>query len=151
MFFLVPTVFKFEGKTEELVQYCSAIKCDLFFRIDISACAALVPRLFNILSQLWLTDKPEVLAGVTHALGAVVTDCVGPASADPSGRHFIVVSKVFEIVQSGLQYQYHSAWKYILHLFGVLFEVSLSIAGLGSRVGYGCIDRALFSGMWPLL
>lgn len=88
-------------------------------------CCAHLPKLFTTVSQIWLSDKPDILSNATHALSAVVSDCLKEAAA-PSvvDRYSTTLSKVFSILQDGLKYQYHSAWKHVIHLLAAFFEVS---------------------------
>ncbi|XP_067007465.2 RRP12-like protein [Anabrus simplex] len=94
-------------------------------RCDLSLCCANLPRLFIVLTQLWLAEKPEVMSGATRAMEAVVQSCVHQAcSPDTSSLYQHNIEKVITTVTAGLQYQYHSAWQHVLHLLAVLFEAA---------------------------
>lgn len=87
-------------------------------------CCANMPRLFTTVSQMWLSDKGEVLSNATHALSSVISECLKLASApDVVQRHAATLTKVFSVLQEGLKYQYHNAWKHVIHLLAVFFEV----------------------------
>lgn len=87
-------------------------------------CSAHLPKLFTTVSQMWLSDKGDILSNATHTLSAVISDCLKLAAApDVVERHANTLSKVFSILQEGLKYQYHSAWKHVIYLLGVFFEV----------------------------
>lgn len=90
---------------------------------DLSVCCAHLPKLFTTVSQMWLSDKPEVLSNATHALSAVISDCLKEAAApNVVERYSTTLSKVFSVLQEGLKYQYHSAWKHIIYLLATFFE-----------------------------
>ncbi|KAK3918716.1 RRP12-like protein [Frankliniella fusca] len=90
---------------------------------DLPLCCGHLPRLFTTVSQMWLSDKADVLSNTTHALSAVISDCLKLAAApEVVKRHTSTLSKVFSVLQEGLKYQYHSAWKHVIYLLGCFFE-----------------------------
>ncbi|XP_026293865.1 RRP12-like protein [Frankliniella occidentalis] len=90
---------------------------------DLPMCCGHLPRLFTTVSQMWLSDKADVLSNTTHTLSAVISDCLKLAAApDVVERHTATLSKVFNVLQEGLKYQYHSAWKHVIYLLGSFFE-----------------------------
>lgn len=90
---------------------------------DLSMCCAHLPKLFTTVSQMWLSDKPDTFSNATHALAAVTTDCLRLAAApEVVERYANTLSKVFGVLQDGLKYQYHNAWKHVIHLLGTFFE-----------------------------
>ncbi|XP_034255302.1 RRP12-like protein [Thrips palmi] len=90
---------------------------------DLSMCCAHLPKLFTTVSQIWLSDKPDILSNATHALSAVISDCLKEAAAPAVvERYSTTISKVFSVLQDGLKYQYHSAWKHVIHLLAAFFE-----------------------------
>ncbi|KAJ1525453.1 hypothetical protein ONE63_010264 [Megalurothrips usitatus] len=90
---------------------------------DLSMCCAHLPRLFTTVSQLLLCDKPDILSNATHCLSAVISDSLKLAAApEVVERYTATLSKVFSVLQDCLKYQYHSAWKHVIHLLGAFFE-----------------------------
>lgn len=96
----------------------------LNFRQDLPMVCAHLPKLFTTVSQMWLSDKGDLLSNATHTLSAVIGDCLKLAAApDVVERHTNTLSKVFAVLQEGLKYHYHSAWKHVIYLLGDFFEV----------------------------
>lgn len=94
-------------------------------RLDLSLCFAHLPRLFSAGTQLWLSDKAEVMSAATLTLKAVTEDCVAPAcSVELVKVYFQTLGKLFGVIENGLTYQYHSAWCHVLHLLAVWFQVA---------------------------
>lgn len=92
---------------------------------DLTLCIVNCPKLFTTCTPLYLTNKPETMTAATHALQAVITDCIGPASrSDCLNRHSQEISKVVLILQDCLAYHYHGAWTHVLHLIAALFKAS---------------------------
>ncbi|KAG8237559.1 hypothetical protein J437_LFUL017765 [Ladona fulva] len=96
---------------------------------DLNLCMGNVPKLFSTCTQLWLSDRQEVMTGATNATYTVIKDCISLAaqkvssSQDKQHKYLPLIQKCFGFVQAGLQYQYHHAWKHVFHLMSVMFEV----------------------------
>lgn len=90
------------------------------------ACAAL-PKVFSTFVQLWLSEKAEVTTGVTHALERLLRDAVTPACETPKSveQYKSKLAKCFNSIELGLGYQYNTVWQQVLHVIGVMFEVSI--------------------------
>lgn len=78
-------------------------------------------KFFVTASKLWLSENADIVQGCTLSLRSVATDCI-PACAECRNLPQLC-SNVFAVAEGGLKYQYHNAWKQVLCLLGVLFEV----------------------------
>ena len=88
------------------------------------SCAAL-PKVFSTITQLWLSEKTEIMTAATHAVEILLRDAVGPACStkEQVEQYSSKLAKCFSCIEAGLGYQYHSVWHQVLHLIGVMFEV----------------------------
>ena len=93
-------------------------------KLDLGLCFANLMRLYTSVTELFLSDKIEVMNAATMTLTAVTEDCVGPACS-PSlfNKHKHILSKIHSILEGCLAYQYHSAWHHILHILAVWYRV----------------------------
>lgn len=100
----------------------------LFYSIDVAMAAAALPKIFEHLSQLWLSEKSEVMTSATHALEVLLKDAFTSicATKDSVEQHKSKVAKCINVIRSGLGYQYNAVWHQVLHVISVLFEVSES-------------------------
>ncbi|KAF5307989.1 hypothetical protein FQR65_LT06557 [Abscondita terminalis] len=94
--------------------------------VDISMGCAALPKIFETLTQLWLSERKEIPTAATHALEALLRDVVFPIcdSTDLINNHVSKLEKCFNLIQTGLGYQYNMVWNQVLHVMGVMFEVA---------------------------
>lgn len=94
--------------------------------VDIPTSCASLPKIFQIIVQLWLSDKPEITTSATHALEVLLKDAIGPACFTPeiAAQHKTKLEKCFNTIQLGLGYQYNTVWHQVLHVISVMFEVA---------------------------
>nr|CAD7586449.1 unnamed protein product [Timema genevievae] len=92
-------------------------------RIDLPLCCSTLPRLFSTLTQLWMSEKPEIRNGTTLTLKAVILDCL-PLACSPEifPRNEQLLAKMFNTVENGLKYQYNLAWNHVLLVLAAMFE-----------------------------
>ncbi|XP_071441432.1 RRP12-like protein [Hetaerina americana] len=96
---------------------------------DLNLCMGNIPRLFSTCTQLWLSDRQEILTGATNTLHTVTKDCISLANAailedrEKHSSYIQHIQKAFGFVGAGLKYQYHSAWKHVFLLLSIMFEV----------------------------
>lgn len=91
--------------------------------LDLNLWSANLPRFFNIATQLWLTERTEIMSGATLTLEAVMENHMKEiSSAIKLKKYEPIVYKIVQSAESGLKYQFHTAWPYVLHLLGKLFE-----------------------------
>nr|CAD7457370.1 unnamed protein product [Timema tahoe] len=92
-------------------------------RIDLPLCCSTLPRLFSTLTQLWMSEKPEIRNGTTVTLKAVILDCL-PLACSPElfPRNEQLLAKMFNTVENGLKYQFNLAWNHVLLVLAAMFE-----------------------------
>ncbi|XP_001606680.2 RRP12-like protein [Nasonia vitripennis] len=88
-------------------------------------CAANLPRIIERCTELWLSDKEDVLTGASHTLKALLENCVEPLciNQDLAKQCKPTLIKVIHLIQNGMKYQYNSAWHHVLHLIASLFKI----------------------------
>lgn len=89
-------------------------------------CAANIPRIIEKTTELWLSDKPEVLTAASHTMKTLLQVCVAPlcATEELAKKYNATLCKIFQLVQSGMKFRYNGAWHHVLHLQAVLFQVA---------------------------
>lgn len=99
------------------------------FSVDLGLSAQELPKICSTVSQLWLSEKIEIMSGATHALEILLKDVVGPLSATKElvGQFNSHLEQCFKCIEAGLSYQYHNVWHQVLHLIAVLFEVNTKL------------------------
>jgi ribosomal RNA-processing protein 12 len=115
--------------------FCSAlssVSSIYFCSVDIATCCAALPKIFATITQLWISEKTEIMTGATHALEVLLKDAVGPACStkEKVEQFSLKLSKCFTSVETGLGYQYHNVWHQVLHLIGIMFEVWKKLGNL---------------------
>jgi ribosomal RNA-processing protein 12 len=89
-------------------------------------CSNALPKFVEVCcTDLWLSDKVEIINGASNVLRELFLECVGPCceTADEADKHRVSVDKVLEIVGKTLSAPFGPATKYILSLYAVIFEV----------------------------
>nr|CAG4649918.1 EOG090X00E0 [Sida crystallina] len=90
-------------------------------RLELVLCAGHLPRFFDVATQLWLSERPEINQAVTPALASLLSQCLEPAlTADPSVK--AQAGKVVHSVELGLGFQFVQVWKNVIHLSTSLIE-----------------------------
>ncbi|XP_015121144.1 RRP12-like protein [Diachasma alloeum] len=89
-------------------------------------CGANLPRIMEKTSELWLSDKPEVVSAASHTIKSLIQVCVGPMCENDAVAEVYKgpLGKIIQVVQGGLKYQFNSAWHHVLHLLAVLFQTA---------------------------
>lgn len=98
----------------------------IFFSVDVAMACTIFPKIFDIFTQLWLSEKSEVVNSATHALDVLLKDALTTAcnSSDTIEQNRSKLEKCFNTIQLGLGYQYNTVWHQVLHIVKVMFEVS---------------------------
>ncbi|XP_063989401.1 RRP12-like protein [Diachasmimorpha longicaudata] len=93
---------------------------------SLSLCGANLPRIVEKSSELWLSDKPEVVSAASHTIKSLIQVCLGPMCQDNAvaEAYKVPLGKIIQLVQGGLKYQFNSAWHHVLHLLAVLFQTA---------------------------
>lgn len=86
-----------------------------------------LPKFIVTLTQLWLSERPEITSATTFTLEILLTDAVKPACDSPESvaQFKSKLMICFNAITAGLKYQYHKIWHQVLHVIGVMFDVSL--------------------------
>lgn len=90
-------------------------------------CMKRLPTIFGALVKLWLTERTEIVSAVTLALDDLIKDCIGAAAESPATvkTHQPLLQQCFNLIEQGLNYEYHTAWSHVLHLMKTSFQVSI--------------------------
>lgn len=95
------------------------------FRNDESLCLNHLHRLFQVSMSFLLSEKGEIAVASANVMKTLLQECVASTSSElsslPKSQNQIV--KIFQYVESGMSYRYHSSWGLVLQILGVFFEV----------------------------
>ncbi|EGI69855.1 PREDICTED: RRP12-like protein [Acromyrmex echinatior] len=85
-----------------------------------------IPEMFNRCVELLLSNKMEIVNGASHTVKIILQECVAPLCENEEriGKYEPIVMRVVEIMHKTLSYQYIGAWRHVLHLIAVLFQVT---------------------------
>nr|CAH7732826.1 unnamed protein product [Callosobruchus chinensis] len=94
--------------------------------VDKGIASSALPKIFETLTLLWLSEKSEVMTCATHALDVLLRDALASLceTKELVEQYKSKIEKCFQIIQLGLGYQYNTVWHQVLHVIKVLFEVS---------------------------
>lgn len=94
--------------------------------VDIGMACTVFPKIFDVLTQLWLSEKAEVVNCATHAMDVLFKDALATAcgSHDTVKQNKSKLEKCFNTIQLGLGYQYNTVWHQVFHIVKVMFEVN---------------------------
>lgn len=97
--------------------------------MDISLASLALPKIFETLSNLWLSEKAEVTTSATHAMEVLLKDAVSQICSSPGSieQNRSKLEKCINIVELGMGYQYNNIWHQVLYVIKTLFEVSLGM------------------------
>ncbi|KAI5692244.1 hypothetical protein M8J76_011259 [Diaphorina citri] len=94
-------------------------------RVELGLCMSNLHRFMSLCTQLWLSDKIEVVNGATHTVQVLIQDCVEKAaSPDVVSHHKTSLHKIFQLLEQCMSYQYNKAWKQILHILALMFKAA---------------------------
>ncbi|KAK5645482.1 hypothetical protein RI129_006782 [Pyrocoelia pectoralis] len=108
--------------------------------VDLSMACGALPKIFETLVQLWLSEKKEITNAVTHSLEALLRDAILPLCETPElvEQHMSKLEKCFDAIELGLGYQYNTVWNQVLHAIAVMFEVG---GKYGAKLMLGCLKH----------
>ncbi|KAJ8910882.1 hypothetical protein NQ315_000513 [Exocentrus adspersus] len=92
--------------------------------VDIAMACAMFPKIFDVLTQLWLSEKSEIVNGATQALEVLLRDALATACSSAVDQNKSKLEKCFNSIQVGLGYQFNTVWHQVLHVVKVMFEVA---------------------------
>ncbi|XP_011170370.3 RRP12-like protein [Solenopsis invicta] len=75
--------------------------------------------------ELLLVDKTEIVAGASHTIKTILQECVAPLceTEERVVRYKPILRRVVGTMRKSLGYRYLAAWRHVLHLTAVLFQV----------------------------
>lgn len=90
-------------------------------------CMNSLPRLVDILStDLWLSDRSEIVSGVSNALKEILYECVKPvcSSQETADIYRPQISKIITLMSRVLSTPFGEAAKFVILTSSILFEVT---------------------------
>ncbi|XP_008545740.1 RRP12-like protein [Microplitis demolitor] len=93
---------------------------------DLDLCAKNIHRIIDKSTELWLSDKTEIITAASHTIKSLLQLCLGPLceSDKTAVKYHDTINRIVQSVRLGMKYQYHLAWHHVLHLLAVLFQVA---------------------------
>lgn len=87
---------------------------------------AALPKIFDAITQLWLSEKAEIMTKATHSLDILIRDALINAcsSRELVEQHKSKIERCIQTIQLGLGYQFNASWHQVLHVISTLFEVT---------------------------
>ncbi|BFG01171.1 RRP12-like protein [Drosophila madeirensis] len=88
-------------------------------------CMQALPRLFEVCTtDLWLSDRSELVVGVSNCIKELLQDCVAPACATPEDaqRNRQSVSRIIGALHKVLSAPFGEISKYVILIFSIVFE-----------------------------
>lgn len=84
------------------------------------------PEMLNRCIGLLLSNKTEIISGASYTVKAILQECVAPLCENEEriGKYEPILRHIIEIMHKTLSYQYLGAWRHVLHLTAVLFQVT---------------------------
>lgn len=84
-----------------------------------------LPRIFTICSNLWLTNNEGICQSATLTLKSVIDECIALAMStlENAQKHYLIIEKVFTILQNGLRLQFQNVWKSVFRLLNLMYKV----------------------------
>lgn len=84
-----------------------------------------MPEMLDRCIGLLLSNKTEIVTGASHTILAILQECVAPLceNEERRGKYEPVLRQVVETLHKTLSYRYLAAWRHVLHLIAVLFQV----------------------------
>ncbi|KAH8271127.1 hypothetical protein KR018_000867 [Drosophila ironensis] len=93
--------------------------------LQLDLCLQALPRLVDVCtSDLWLSERTELVVGVSNCLKELLQDCVAPGCATPEDaqRHRASVTKIIGSMNKVLNAPFGEATKYVILIFSIVFE-----------------------------
>ncbi|KAH8387862.1 hypothetical protein KR093_009905 [Drosophila rubida] len=114
--------------------------------LQLDLCMQALPRLFDVCTtDLWLSDRSELVVGVSNCIKELLQDCVARACATKEladvHRHSVV--KIIGSLHKVLNAPFGEISKYVILIFSIVFEacgkhfgaeLSNSLATIGKRI-----------------
>ena len=93
---------------------------------DPHLCMKHLPKFVASATRCWTSDRSSVATAATTAVKAICLECIKPHIDILAGESelFTELKKIFNHLEEGLQYQYHSAWAQVLHLLATFIDIT---------------------------
>ncbi|XP_071507435.1 RRP12-like protein [Diadema antillarum] len=127
---LINALYKFrpdEGDSQSMLAWLAVMQeAHLnLFRLDSQLCHSHLPRLFLAAINSFLSHKAEVAVSAAGVVKTLLSNCVKPMreslAADVASKDS-TVRKMFQAVQRGLSYKYHSSWGLMMQILAAFYE-----------------------------
>ncbi|CAH1969238.1 unnamed protein product [Acanthoscelides obtectus] len=94
--------------------------------VDKGIASSALPKIIETLTELWLSEKSEVMTCATHALDVLLKDALASLCETNQlvEQYKSKIEKCIHIIQLGLGYQYNTVWHQVLYIIKILFEVT---------------------------
>lgn len=95
-------------------------------KLDLKLCINALPRLVEILcSDLWLSDRIDIITGVSNAIKELLYECVKPAceNEEKADINRVAISKILVSIHKVLSAPFGDVAKYVILTFSIIFEV----------------------------
>ena len=93
---------------------------------DHQLCIKHLPKFVLSATRCWTSDKSSVITAATTAIKAICLECIKPyiQIQIEDSEMLVELKKVFNHLEEGLKYQYHSAWAQVLHILATYIDVT---------------------------
>ena len=93
---------------------------------DHQLCMKHLPKFVMSATRCWTSDKSSVVTAATTAVKAICLECIKPYIQMLANNEemFGELKKVFNNLEEGLKYQYHTAWAQVLHILATFIDIT---------------------------
>lgn len=94
--------------------------------LDLNLCMNGLPRLIEIcVSDLWMSDRAEIISGVSNCIKDLLYECVRPACAtqELADRYRAPAERIIGQINKVLNAPFGDVAKYVILTFSIVFEV----------------------------
>ncbi|KAM0736189.1 RRP12-like protein [Formica fusca] len=96
------------------------------FNVGSTVLDNVIPRMLNKCTELWLSNRTEVITGSSNTAKTILQECVAPLceSEERIDRYSSILSQIISLMHKALSYQYFEAWHHLFHLVALLFQIT---------------------------
>uniref|UniRef100_A0A0K8U887 RRP12-like protein n=2 Tax=Bactrocera latifrons TaxID=174628 RepID=A0A0K8U887_BACLA len=94
--------------------------------LDLNLCMNALPRFIDICAtDLWMSERAEIISSVSNCLKELLYECVKPASesAERSEVHRITIMRIITSLEKALNAPFGEMAKHVILIFSIVFEV----------------------------
>ena len=95
-------------------------------KLDLNLCINALPIFVEVCcTDLWLSDRTDIISGVSNALKEMLYECVKPAceTEELANTYRVAISKIIMSVHKVLSAPFGEVAKYVVLTFSIIFEV----------------------------